>query len=541
MSSDRIISRRGFLGASAAAALGAGASVALAGDAAGTGVTITTADNKGVVTQRNDAAVEYEGIYDIVVVGAGGAGLCAATAAVDAGASVLVVDSQGSYLPSNTSICAGVVMACCTKQQAERGVEDSPENFRAYLEATSGGYMSDVVIDQWVKDGSGTIDFLADHGVEFPAEELVFSGAENMEPMCSVATPAMRGHYVAAKSGAVITSCLYDYDVEHGVDFVFNCRATDLISDPDGRIVGVATEKGNFRGNKGVIICSGGFIRNEYLSNTFLTSPYGSASSLAGETGEGLEMCLSVGAKVKNMWIVQSNSFGTEFSEGFMPSCRLYNTTQPCIAVGTDGQRVCAEDMFYEYRAKVVNSTDDGFVWIVWDQNTTDVGPQDLFVPHGSENCDDEVANGVVFRADTVADLAEQIGIDPAALEATVAHWNEMVASGEDADFGRTKNLVAIDRSPFYACKATPKGDDTAGGPVVTAKAEVVDWDDRPIPGLYAAGAVTGGWRGKIYPGSGTSVATGCLFGRLAGAAAVEEAGSAYKGTLSATAGSFKE
>ena len=546
MKRELSVKRRDFIKGMGAVAAGgmvaSSLSPALAAETASDSFEVLGANTSGVVSRRNDAVIEYEGIYDVLVIGAGGAGLCAAVEAATAGASVGVIEANPTIYTSNTSLCAGILVASCTQQQRDNGIEDSPEQFRSYLEMVSGGYMSEVAIDEWVKDGSGTIDWLMDLGVAFPSDLLYHSGPETYEPYCSQLEPVKRGHYADySKSGSTITEVLYNHAVSLGVEFIFENRATELITDPDGRAVGVVTEKGNFRGNKGVVICTAGFTRNQEFKDAFIPDIHGTGAYINSSWGDGLKMCMSVGAKLRTMWLPQCYGFGTEFENDTFPSTRLFNQNQPCIVVDTDGKRPFAEDEYMEITAKRFTSLGADYMWVIWDQKTTDLGPEELFVPACSENCDDEVEKGIVFRADDIASLAEQIGVDADTLVATVEHYNEMASNGVDEDFGRTINLSPIETSPFYACKTTLIASDTAGGPEITANAEVVNIFGEVIPGLYAAGSVTGGWRGEMYAGSGGAVATACLFGRHAGVAAAAQSGSAYEGVLSATAGSWKE
>ena len=114
-----------------------------------------------------------------------------------------------------------------------------------------------------------------------------------------------------------------------------------------------------------------------------------------------------------------------------------------------------------------------------------------------------------------------------------------MAEAGLDEDFGRTFELEPLATPPYYASKGVGCTSDTAGGLKINTEAEVLNWDDEPIPGLYAAGSTTGGWRGDTYQGCGTSISMACIFGRHAGHNAAADAGSAYEGKLAADAGAY--
>lgn len=109
------------------------------------------------------------------------------------------------------------------------------------------------------------------------------------------------------------------------------------------------------------------------------------------------------------------------------------------------------------------------------------------------------------------------MGVDAHILEETVNNYNEMMRNGEDTEWGRKTGLGEVIKAPFYAAKTVPATCDTAGGLTINQRAEVLDVWKQPIPGLFAAGSTTAGWRGKIYQGSGTAISIAVTFGRIAG------------------------
>lgn len=165
------------------------------------------------------------------------------------------------------------------------------------------------------------------------------------------------------------------------------------------------------------------------------------------------------------------------------------------------------------------------------------LGSAELFASPCSEGFEAEIAAGYVFCDDTIEGLAEQIGLDPATLKETIDHYNEMMEKGVDEDFGRTQYLAPLNRPPYLAMKGIGATSDTAGGLVINENGQVLNWDNEPIPGLYAAGSTTGGWRGDNYPGCGWAIAYACIFGRHAAASDPSEC----EGALVADAGSYLE
>ena len=538
------MSRRSFLKGSAVTAAGmfAGSLLHVNALAEGEqdGVLLTKLGGTGVVTLTNDAKTEYDGIYDVVVVGAGAAGLSSALEAARAGSSVLVVEHEAGVIQSNTALSGGVVMGCCSRVQKEAGVEDDPVEFRKYLAAVGAGYEDPDIMDVWANESGGTVDWLLDEGVTFPVEKLYMSGNETSYEHVTKAVP--RGCITSMDSGTEISQVLYARCQEASVNFTFQTTASRLITDQDGRVVGVVTDKGTFRGNKAVILCTAGFSRNmEWIKSFKPDLTTGGSFGSSYQQGDGIKMGMAVGAKIGNMWITQADTIGTQLTEEMCPCMVIAIWKLPCIFVSQDGKRHMAEDLYYEYQCGEIAAQEGGYVWSIWDQSITDMGSSVITVPACSDGCEAEIANGTMFRADTIAELAPQLGIDPAVLEETVNHYNEMMRNGVDEDFGRSTGMGEIIKAPFYAAKTVPATCDTAGGLVTDTNGQVKNMFGDDIPGLYAAGSTTSGWRGKLYPGSGTAVSVAVTFGRRAGKTAAAEAGSAYEGVLSANAGAAED
>lgn len=504
------------------------------------GVTIVKSGGTGVVTLTNDAMTEYNGIYDVIVVGAGGAGMAAAYEAKNAGASVLVIEHEPGVLQSNTALCGGVVMGCCSSVQKAANIEDDPAEFRKYLSAVGAGYEDPDIMDVWAEESGQTVDWLISLGVDFPVEKLYMSGNEPDYEHITKAVP--RGCTTAQDSGAPISQALYVHTSEMGVEYLFQTTAQRLITDPDGRVTGVITDKGIYRANKAVILCTAGFSRNQEWIRSFKPDlATGGSFGSSYQQGDGIKMGMGVGAKIGNMWITQADTIGTQLTEEMCPCMVIAIWKLPCIFVSQDGKRHMAEDLYYEYQCGEIAAQEGGYVWSIWDQTITDMGSSVITVPACSAGCETEIANGTIFRADTIEELAPQLGIDPAVLTETVNHYNEMMRKGIDEDFGRSTGMGEIIQAPFYAAKTVPATCDTAGGLIVNTNGQVQNvWGDI-IPGLYAAGSTTSGWRGELYPGSGTAVSVAVTFGRRAGRSAAAETGSAYDGILNANVDIPKE
>ncbi len=548
MATDRLnstITRRSLL---RGAAFGAVPAMALGMGALGTadamaetseGIVVTNLGGTGVVTLDNDQATGYQAIFDVVVVGAGGAGLCAALQAAQDGASVALIEAAANYFGSDTSLSDAQVYAFNSSIQKAAGIpEESLENAMAYLEACGEGYQNNELLEVLYEQSGPLVDWLLEAGVVLVPEKMNFSGPE--EAYADVAEPVMHGHLTQNTTGRDLTDPLYASCVEAGVEFIFGTRAERLITDPDGRVVGVVTAKGAFRANRGVVLGTSGFSKNQTLVKAFVPTLRG-ASSGPYSQGDGIVMGASVGAALGNMWLVAPKNSVAAPAQGVFLNAPTINWRLPNFEVNLSGERFHDEGAFYGTKVDRIEAQEGHTAWAIFDQATADMWCDLGATPHMSRGFELEVAEGWIKKADTIEELAEQIDVDPSTLAQTWEHYNEMAEKGVDEDFGRTYNLKPIDQAPYYALQIIPGGSETAGGLVINGNAEVLNWAGDVIPGLYAGGSTTSGWTGMVYPGSGTAITNALLFGRIGGANAAAQEGSTYEGKLADDAGSYKD
>ena len=407
-----------------------------------------------------------------------------------------------------------------TSLQKAQGIKDSKDNWNNYLKAVGQGYEDADMRETIVEHAAEDYEWLAGEvGVNF--QEVQEIG--NEEAMKEYATPAARSHLTVEKSGYGLSKPLYNKAKAVGTKFIFNITAENLITDEKNNVVGVHTNKGNYKAQS-IVIATAGFSRNKEMLKSFAPDfAVGESYGSIRQMGDGITMGAEIGAKLKDMWMPIANSIGTQSGDNVCigPLCTAW--TKPYIWVGTDAKRHFREDMYFEYASKKIADLDHGFVWLIFDEGMANEMPAAFSAPAPSPHLKREVEDGYFKKADTIAELAEQINLNPNVLEKTIAKWNNDVNNGQDTEFGRQKDLTAF-KAPYYAAKLAPSTPDMAGGLCINTKAEVLDNFDRKISNLFAAGSTTGGWRGMTYPGCGMGITNAIVFGRIAGESAAKNA-----------------
>jgi hypothetical protein len=346
--------------------------------------------------------------------------------------------------------------------------------------------------------------------------------------------------------GQALAGSLFLAVLERNIPVEFEKRARKLIKDGD-RVIGVIAEDADgrdyrVRARRGVVIATGGFEWNEALVKTFLRGPLTGPVSVPENEGDGLLMAMEAGAQLGNMqhayWMQSALEFKPQHREA-KPNYMLGSDERArpgAILVNRAGKRFVNEAANYNALGKTLHAFDAGThsyanlpYWLIIDQryrskyhtfNTPAGGP----VP------------SYMMQADTLEELAEIAGIDPAGLAATVARFNDMVRKGHDDEFNRGdatydnfymwgdtdfeapyRTLGVIDQGPYFAVKMEAEALGTAGGPKTNADAQVIDWSGAPIPGLYAAGNAMAAVLGEAYGGAGGTLGPGMTFGYIAG------------------------
>jgi fumarate reductase flavoprotein subunit len=445
--------------------------------------------------------------FDVIVVGAGGAGLSASLSAAEAGASVLVVEAAG--IPGgSTRRSSGTFMAAGTDIQKAAGFNDTAAAFFDHYLSFNRWICDPAVVRRFCDEGWPTMRWLIGHGVEYPVNGLYRAGVE----------PVPRSHRPAG-GGQAVVDALAAACRHAGAEIALGNRVNRLLT--DNRQVRGVESRGEQVSASAVVLTSGGFARNEELLAEYYPRFAAEAGhwSLAADTnvGDGLLMGRDIGAAIVG-WspgiTVLTPGLSRE-RDPFPPGWLVY--------VNQQGQRFINECAPYTVMSRAAERQPGG-VWNIFDERTRceGAGSRDPVMGAGvwtAEAIAAGVSEGLILRADTVAELAESAGIDGGNLALTIARYNTDCADGFDRSFLKDAAVMRpVREAPFYAARVRPLSMSlTAHGVKIDSDAHVLDSHDRPIPGLLAAGEVVGNLIGEQYLGGGNAVGGALTFGRVAG------------------------
>ena len=460
---------------------------------------------------------------DVIVVGLGIAGACAAIEAAEAGASVIALEGAG--VPGGASAQSGgeIYLGGGTATQQALGVQDSAEQMRAFLTSALGPDADEAKIADYCDGAVEHHDWLVAHGARFnhklwdtptwmPGDDsgLMWMG-ERAEPYASQATPAARGHRPPAPNfaGSVLMDALVETVRSTGVDIQCEIKARSLIVE-DGRVVGVrATEFGNpveYRAGRGVVLATGGFVDNDRMLEQWAPHQLELDKVTDGNSdGSGIEMGMEIGAAVRRM-------HQTETAMLIIPRLVVGG-----ILVDGGGHRFINEEVYPGLYCHAAVHHRPAPVWVIVDER-------------GIEEVPESELWGMqpMHAAETIEELAEDCGLPPSALAEAVRRYNADAENGHDTEFGKRADWLRPLQAPFGAYPTGAGGPETfnglplkpqgftLGGLHTDLQSRVLDRSGEPIPGLFAAGRCTHGMHGGGYI-SGTSLGDGSFYGRRAG------------------------
>ena len=530
---------------------------------------------------------------DIIVLGCGPAGMTAALAAHEAGAKVALVE-RFERVGGTGAVSGGVIWVADNPRQRAAGMADSREDALAYFRALDHGDLVDETIEAFVDTGPEALAFLEDAGAlkvalleGYPDYYLDRPGArpeggraldhdlfdyrelgewagrvygiEEPRPMMLRETPLGGGTGVVppqelkrrmeanergfgqAMVGRLLKACL-----ERGIEPLTGVETKRLVREGD-RITGIEGERDGMpfalSSRSGVIITTGGFEWDQDLRQTFLRGPAPAPASPPTARGEGLKLAMAAGAKLGNMtsawWSPTLADPGAPWPEGGGRAAPMLieRTVPHSIMVNAAGRRFCNEAANYSALAGAFHQFDAQTYsypnmpcWLVFDAQYAARYPLGTRMPG-------QPLPDWVTSADTIDELGAKLGIDAAALAATVKRFNAHARDGHDPDFqrgtsaydhfygdrsreGTAVTLGPLEQAPFHAVPVHMGMLGTNGGPRTDGQARILGHDGEPIAGLYGAGNAIACPTGGIYAGAGGTLGPALTFGYIAGRSA---------------------
>lgn len=458
---------------------------------------------------------------DVLVVGSGAAGLAAALSARENGADSVIIAEAEDVVGGSSRLAGGKILAAGTRYQRAQGIDDSGDALFHHYMAINQWAVDAGIVRRFAEMAGPTLEWVADHGVEFYPEVMV--GSDENVP---------RVHVPVGEGEAFIEGLRRACSRAGGIDIAFGLRVDRLLVE-NGRVVGAAVGRDEIRAGS-TVMATGGFGADGELLRTFYPSagdvPGSWYIGASGVRGDAISLAHQVDAQFtgedRGLRLLDPG-FGRGL-ESELPGW--------LVLVNGSGHRFVAETAPYGIVDGRVRDNQDE-VFVVFSEASIaaestggrgrykrhDPSRENLQSPNWTRDVvAEEVANGRVRKAPTLEALAADLGLPAAAFVGEMTRYNEFARTGEDRDFLKPATFLdPLQDPPFYGAALRPATTClTAYGPRIDADARVLGEEGRPVPGLLAAGECAGGVLGDIYVGSGNSYASCLVFGRIAGAVA---------------------
>jgi len=453
---------------------------------------------------------DYE--TDVLSIGAGGTGITAALWAKYGGAEAIVLEKGATAMASCSALSDGQWGAAGTSVQKARGIDDSPDKFYNYVveyQEKCTVAESDLDLTRVIVDNSTPVlEWLLELGAEVHGELQAFLGMTEK-----------RWHTLKMQD---VFKILLDECKKQEVEILYRTPATKLLTDHSGRVVGVEAESEGktiyVKARKGVVLGCGGYAANPEMLRNYHGMSYYNVKPVGCKTntGDGFKMAMAVGADLREVYIPPSLALAAAGTlVGIVQLPRAGG-----ILVNNLAKRYTAENIGASPEAAATARQPDGEAFIIHD------APQ-MQHEHAKITLDrHEKLDGKIYEANTIADLASQLGLDPDALVETVETYNSYVDAGDDPEFGRntmdeTKGsppAVKIEMPPFYALKVCAAIYPTQMKLQSDTKARVLNTYGEVISGLYAGGLMGNVGIRNYYSGQTMTALTGAfVLGYIAG------------------------
>lgn len=440
---------------------------------------------------------------DIVIIGAGGAGMSAAIEAHNKGAKVIILEKM-AFPGGNTARAEGGLNAAGTPYQKAKGIEDSPELH--YKDTMKGGrnINNPELVKTLTENAKDSIEFLKQNGAELA--EVSRAGGASVDRIHRPVGGAPAGSYIA--------TALIKKIKEYKIDLRTNTSAKKLLKNDQGAVIGVIAQGKDGKeytiDAKKVIITAGGFGANfDMIKHYDPKLADFKTTNAPGSQGEGVKMAEDVGAKLVDMEYIQIHpttvpGTGVLITEGVRGD--------GAILVNEEGKRFTNELLTRDVVSQNILKQPGKHAYLIFNDELI------------SKNhaIDSYIKQNLVVEADSIEDLAAKIKMDPKQLAQTVNTYNGFVKAQKDDEFGRPGLKIAFNTGKYHAIEVAPGIHHTMGGIAINAKGQALDTNGKVIPNLFAAGEASGGVHGANRLG-GNALADIITFGRISADEAVAE------------------
>ena len=466
-------------------------------------VATATFTSKGIMEAVKNALVGEEAAAempfeqpDMIVIGAGMAGMTAAARGAELGLNVLLIEQTGS-VGGSAMVAGGTLLGAMTKMQADAGIEDSAELcFADFVRLGGAGTFNEEIARKFSEVSGAAVDWLDALGCDFGDRAPYFGVYQPLN--------VARNYSGNGGASAFIKTLNARFEEFYGKNayLALNTKVESLIVDENKAVVGVNVTMPDGTAKEfyapATVIATGGYGGSEELltqynfANVLSTSP-------SFVTGDGYKWLAEMDAAFTNMDFCTSYAGGIRTNPDNFFDFSYFNVLNGCLWINTAGERMADEvgadskvkSDSWAYSDKNIVYTVFSTEMLIPDAKVFSNGPWGSVKQEFDPFVEQLIAQGLAFKADTVEELAEKAGLPVETFAATIAAYNEGCKTGNDP-FGRTQQLVAMENGPFYAVETIPYIMITSGGPMMNVDCQVVRNDGSIIEGAYIAGEIVG-------------------------------------------------
>lgn len=481
-------------------------------------ITAKASSNNYQRSSSNNYERNWDKEFDIIIIGSGFAGLSAAYAAHKAGVKNIIVLERMEAFGGNSAICGGLMSMPLTSMQKKLGIEDSPELMMEDMIKAGRGFNHPDLCRILATEAHKAYEMMVECGVKFQDKVIRLGGHS-----------APRAHLPENESGGGIVVPMHKYLKKAGILFQNRTNVEEVIRGENGVTGIVVSEKYNFgtgensgqfayRAKKGVIVASGGWGQDHLFIKTLMPAyQFLESTAQPGATATMIKSLLSIRALPVMLDMYQLGPWATPDEKGAGPGSFFadYAFAEGIAVDPKTGARFVNELADRRTRAEaqlavLAKGTDDkpNFPFVFCGEETAE---------HAGHAFKAAYRDGAVKKSETLDELAKRHNVNKDALQKSINEWNDIVQGKGKDPFDKPLDVKTVLKPPFYSMRLSPKLHYCMGGVAITPNTEVIDSNTcLPIPGLFAAGEVTGGTHGMDRLGGCSSV-DGLVFGQIAG------------------------